>query len=586
MNQSNSKKVITRVTSYLLRHKWLFGLTLSLACVMTVVTVVVPLAIQKVLDRLFSQRIEGEFFLLEGISIIASLFFLKEILNCLRIRTNNKLEQKVIFKLRSDLHKKLLNLPISFYDKRKSGDIASRVVEDVQNVERAILDGTEQGVIALLTLFGVTVMMFTQEPRLAALVFLPLPILIVMAFRYSKVSKKNWREVRETSGELNSLLVEDIQGNRLIHAFALRAREIQRFEAIGMELQKRSLRAMYRWSIQGPSASFTSSLGILAVVGMGAYLLQNDPTFTTGKFFAFLLYANMFYEPVRQLVSINNLVAAGKASGERVFEILDKPIRINNPTTPVTFPKSDFTIKFQSVSFSYGSRGGIVEKLCFEIPHGATTALVGPTGSGKSTIANLLLRYYEVHNGAISIGNIDLRSFKLDDLRQSIGLVPQDPFLFDASIKENLLLADPLVGEIALENALKAACALDFVRRLPDHWDTVIGERGVRLSMGEKQRLTLARAILKSPPIVVLDEATSSVDVETERLIQIGLSNLIEKRTTLIIAHRLSTIRNANQIIFLERGRIAEQGCHRSLIERGGKYASFYNLQENLIGNT
>tara|TARA_B100000242_G_scaffold293813_1_gene273183 strand:- start:636 stop:2297 length:1662 start_codon:yes stop_codon:yes gene_type:complete len=550
---------------------------------MTVVTVTVPLAIQKVLDKLIASNSKDGSFLLEGILIIASLFLLKEILNCLRIRTNNKLEQKVILRLRSDLHAKLLNLPIGFYDKRKSGDIASRVVEDVQNVERAILDGTEQGVIALLTLIGATVMMFTQEPRLATLVFLPLPILMVMAFRYSKISKKNWREVRETSGELNSLLVEDIQGNRLIQAFALRDREIKRFRKIGIELQKRSLRAMYRWSVQGPSASFTSSLGILAVVGMGAHLLQNDPNFTTGKFFAFLLYANIFYEPVRQLVSINNLVSAGKASGERVFEILDEPIRIQNPPEPVSFPKSDCSIRFQSVSFSYGSRGNIVENLDFEIPNQSTTALVGPTGAGKSTVANLLLRYYDVNTGSINIGNAELKNLRLEDLRQNIGFVSQDPFLFDASIKENLLLADRSKGDSDLEKALHAACALDFVRKLPDHWNTVIGERGIRLSMGEKQRLTLARAILKSPSIIVLDEATSSVDVETERYIQEGLSNLIKKRTTLIIAHRLSTIREADQIVFLEKGKIVEQGRHESLIEKGGKYSSFYDYQENLI---
>ena len=583
MKQSNSKKVISRVSSYLFQHKWLFGLTLSLACIMTVVTVTVPLAIQKVLDRLIASNSKDGSFLLEGIIIIASLFLVKEILNCLRIRTNNKLEQKVILRLRSDLHAKLLNLPIGFYDKRKSGDIASRVVEDVQDVERAILDGTEQGVIALLTLIGATVMMFTQEPRLAALVFLPLPILMVMAFRYSKISKKNWREVRETSGELNSLLVEDIQGNRLIQAFALRDREIRRFRKIGIELQKRSLRAMYRWSVQGPSANFTSSLGILAVVGMGAHLLQNDPNFTTGKFFAFLLYANIFYEPVRQLVSINNLVSAGKASGERVFEILDEPIRIQNPPEPVSFPKSDCSIRFQSVSFSYGSRGNIVENLYFEIPNKSTTALVGPTGAGKSTIANLLLRYYDANSGSIRIGNAELRNLRLEDLRQNIGFVSQDPFLFDASIKENLLLADRSKGDSDLEKALHAACALDFVRKLPDHWNTVIGERGIRLSMGEKQRLTLARAILKSPSIIVLDEATSSVDVETERYIQEGLSNLIKKRTTLIIAHRLSTIREADQIVFLEKGKIVEQGRHESLIEKGGKYSSFYDYQENLI---
>ena len=252
---------------------------------MTVLSVLVPSAIQKVLDEIFMEGIENLYNFYLGIVIIGSLFLAKEIFNCFRIRVNNKLEQKVILKIRKCLHDKLLKLPVTFYDKRKSGDIASRVVEDVQNVERAILDGTEQGVIAILTLIGVTIMMFIQEPRLAILVFIPLPILMIMAIRYAKISKKNWKAVREASGDLNSLLVEDIQGNRLIQSFNLEKREQERFLKCSQELQKRSLKAMFRWSIQGPSASFTSSLGIIAVVGMGAYLLETDPSFTTGQFF-------------------------------------------------------------------------------------------------------------------------------------------------------------------------------------------------------------------------------------------------------------------------------------------------------------
>lgn len=581
--QVKNKKVVRRVSNYLFEHKSLFALTMGLACLMTLLAVSVPTVIQKVLDAIFNNNEQNLFTLIRGICLIASLFFFKEVLNCLRIRANNKLEQKVILKLRKDLHEKLLNLPISFFDKRKSGDIASRVVEDVQNVERAILDGTEQGIIAILTLIGVTTMMFIQEPILAILVFLPLPILVIMAFRYSKISKKNWKAVRETSGELNSLLVEDIQGNRLIHAFALMKREIKRFEVISLELEKRSLKAMYKWSIQGPSASFTSSLGILAVVGMGAYLLQTDPSFSKGQFFAFLLYANMFYEPVRQLVSINNLVSAGKASGERVFEVLDTPVEIKNPDFPLSFPKENHTIRFVDVSFGYDRRSKILQNLNFIIPHGTTVALVGPTGSGKSTIANLLLRYYDLRGGKISIGETDLRNLNLDCLRKNIGHVSQDPFLFDATIKDNLLLASPSGTDSQIKHALSVAKAFEFVNKLPDGWNTLIGERGVRLSMGEKQRLTLARAILKSPPIVVLDEATSSVDVETEREIQIALSGLTSNRTTLIIAHRLSTIRDADQIIFLENGKIIEQGSHDSLMQVSGKYFSFCNYQENFL---
>ena len=509
-------------------------------------------------------------------------FFFKELLNCLRIRINNKLEQKVIFRLRQDLHNKLLHLPINFYDRRKSGDISSRVIEDVQSVERAILDGTEQGVVAVLTLVGVSIMMFWQEPRLAALVFLPLPILSWMAIQYARISKKNWRAVRDKSGELNSLLVEDIQGNRLIHSFGLMEREKNRFTKIAKSLESLSLKAMYRWSIQGPGASFTSSLGILGVVGMGAYLLESDPNFTTGQFFAFLLYTNMFYEPIRQLVGINNLVAAGKASGERVFEVLDAPIEIKDSLHPSLFPLENHTINFSQVSFSYAQRSPVVEGLSFSLPHGSTTALVGPTGAGKSTVANLLLRYYNLDNGSISIGGIPIDHIPLNTLRANIGLVSQDPFLFDTTVRENLLLADEGATEKDIISALQSAHARDFVEGLPDGLDTHIGERGVRLSMGEKQRLTLARAMLKSSPILILDEATASVDVETERKIQQALQHLIKDRTTLIIAHRLSTIREADTIIFLENGKIIEQGSHQKLIGQQGAYANFCQLQENI----
>ncbi|MEC8043573.1 MAG: ABC transporter ATP-binding protein [Verrucomicrobiota bacterium] len=583
MKQVKKKQVIRRISKYLFEHKILFATTLLLACFMTALSVFVPTVIQEVLDRIFDSESFGNEILIQGILLIGLMFLIKEVLNCLRIRVNNKLEQKVIFQIRKDLHDKLLDLPISFYDRRKSGEIASRVVEDVQNVERAILDGTEQGVIAILTLGGVTTMMFLQEPRLAFLVFLPLPILVILGFHYAKVSKKNWKAVREASGDLNSLLVEDIQGNRLIQAFALKSREKRRFDKIGKVLQKRSLEAMYRWSLQGPGASFLSSLGILAVVGMGAHLLQTEPTFTSGKFFAFLLYANMFYEPVRQLVSINNLIAAGKASGERVFEVLDTPNEIENHKEPVNFPQKVTNIEFKNVSFSYDERNAIIEDLSFSIPEGSTTALVGATGAGKSTTANLLLRYYNHTKGHIKIGNENLEQIELTSLRQNIGLVSQDPFLFDATVKDNLLLANPNAKDDEIWNALEIACAKNFVQALPDQENTMIGERGIRLSMGEKQRLTLARALLKDPPILVLDEATASVDVETEKYIQEALEKLIKGRTTLIIAHRLSTIRNADQIIFLEDGKLIEQGNHSELVSSNGKYSKFCLYQENLV---
>ena len=300
----------------------------------------VPSAIQRVLDQIFTNGLQDSRNFLYGIIFIGGLFLAKEIFNCLRIRVNNKLEQKVILKIRKSLHDKLLDLPINFYDRRKSGDIASRVVEDVQNVERAILDGTEQGSYCCSNfIWSYNHDVCTRAPPCISCVSAFANLNCQWHFVILKISKKNWKAVREASGNLNSLLVEDIQGNRLIHSFDLKSREKDRFMVSSKELEFRSLKAMYRWSIQGPSASFTSSLGILAVVGMGAYLLETDSSFTKGQFFAFLLYANMFYEPVRQLVSINNMVSAGKASGERVFEILDEEIFIKNPVQPIPFPK-------------------------------------------------------------------------------------------------------------------------------------------------------------------------------------------------------------------------------------------------------
>ena len=582
MRHSKKTKVISRVSEYLIRHKTLFAITLLLACSMTILSVLAPTIIQYVLDEVFIRGIGNGEILFHGVVLIALVFFLKEFLNCLRIRVNNKLEQKVIFDLRKNLHEKLLKLPVHFYDSRKSGDISSRVIEDVQSVERAILDGTEQGIVSLLTLIGVSIMMFLQEPKLALCVFTPLPILAVMAVQYAKVSKRNWRAVRDQSGELNSLLVEDIQGNRLIQSFGLKHRQQKRFSEIAQTLELLSLKAMYRWSIQGPGASFISSLGILGVVGMGAYLIETDPSFTTGKFFAFLLYANMFYEPIRQLVGINNLIAAGRASGERVFEILDAPIEITNDPSPVSFPIQNHTIKFSNVSFSYSDKSPIVNNLSFELPSGSTTALVGPTGAGKSTIANLLLRYYEIESGCISIGEVPINQITLEELRGQIGLVSQDPFLFDITIKENLLLASEKASSSEINAALQSANASDFVDALPKQLDTLIGERGVRLSMGEKQRLTIARAILKSSPILILDEATASVDVETEREIQLALQRLIKSTTTLIIAHRLSTIRDADTIIFLQDGKIIEKGTHDELMDQDGAYAKYCKLQEKV----
>ena len=577
---------IWRVSRYLFRYKGMFALTLALALGSTLFFIAIPQIIKVLLDEVVAAR-RGDL-LLWGVGGITLCYLLREVLNSLRIRVNNTLEQRVLVDLRRDLHRKLLDLPISFYDRRKSGEIASRVIEDVQNVERVILDGTEQGLVSILTVVGIAALLFAQQPVLAALVVLPLPIVLWLASMHFRATRTNWKAVRESSGEMSSLLVEDIQGNRLIHSFALRDRESARFATVAEELRRRTLRAMFRWSVHGPGSSFIMSLGTVAVVGLGGwFLIRGDAPFTGeftfGSFVAFFAYCAMLYQPIGTLNNLNHMFAAGKASGERVFEILDHPIEVAEPVQPRPFPHGLVEVRYADVSFCYPDRAAVVEGLDLVLPAGQVTALVGHTGAGKTTIANLLLRYYDVTSGAVTISGVDVRSIGLEDLRGHIGYVSQDPFLFDGTVEDNLRLARPEATEAELVAALEAAAAWDFVQRLPDGLRTLIGERGIRLSMGEKQRLTIARVILKNPPLVILDEATASVDTLTESRIQRAIDALVRERTTLVIAHRLSTVRKADQIIVIENGRILERGTHEALIAARGHYAELWRVQTDLI---
>ncbi len=575
-------KTIWRVSHYLFRYSGLFYLTLGMAVAMTLAGIAVPRVIQWILENIVQEGQTGKIWL--AVAIITGLFLAREVFNSLRIRVNNVLEQRVLVDLRTELHRKLLDLPVSFYDSRKSGEIASRVIEDVQDLERGLLDGTEQGLQALLMVAGIAVMLFVMEPSLAWLVTLPLPIVIGLNWWHAKATRRNWRAVREAAGELNSLLVEDIQGNRMIHSFALQERERNRFVELAREMSKRTLRAMFRWSVHGPGTSFVSSLGTVAVVGMGGYLMMTDPDFNYAKLTSFFLYAIMLYEPISRLNGVNHLLATATASGRRVFEILDHEVLIRNPENPKPFPRQDLLeVRFDNVDFSYAERDEVISGLNLVLPAGKTTALVGHTGAGKSTIANLLLRYYDVTAGSVTVQGIDVRNFELSELRSNIGYVAQDPFLFDGSVRDNLILARPHATEEEMIEALKGAHAWEFVQRLPKGLDTMIGEKGIRLSMGEKQRITIARVLLKNPRMVILDEATSSVDTQTERLIQEALNTLMKDRTVLVIAHRLSTVRKAEQIVVLQRGQIIERGNHETLCAAGGHYAALWRYQSDFI---
>ena len=561
-------KTVWRVFAYLKRYPVLALAMLACAIIGTLMVMVFPAVTKVILDEVVNGHHPERLLPLLVVAAVAAL--VQNGLNSLRLLLNNTFEQKVIFDLRSDLYSHIQMLPLRWFDNRATGDLMTRILEDVTSVERVLIDGIEQGTVAVLQIVIVLVGMFYLSVKLTLVGLAPVPFLAGGALWYTLTAHRRYRLQRRAASAMNSLLHDNLSGIRQIKSFVREGEEHTRFNKVSDELRRATLVVMRVWALYNPSMYLFGSLGVLLIVAVGTQDILSG-AIKLGDLGAFLLLSGFLYEPVGKLHQLNQLIQAGRAAGERVFEIIDEPAESERGRKFDGEVRGE--IEFRDVSFSYGSELPALSEVSFHARPGETIALVGKTGAGKSTLINLLTRFYEFDQGEILIDGQSIQDLNIRELREKIGMVTQESFLFNGTIRENLQMGKPGAGDEELMEAAEAANARNFIDLLRNGLSSVVGERGVKLSVGEKQRLSIARALLKDPPILILDEATASVDTATERLIQEALENLMFHRTSIVIAHRLSTIVHADQILVLDHGRIIERGNHEQLLALGGKYA-------------
>ena len=486
--------------------------------------------------------------------------------------------QKTVYTLRKEVNEKLARLPLKYFDERTHGEIMSRVVNDVDTISGTLQQSLTQTITSIITLVGVVVMMLTISPLMTVILMLTLPLSVVVIKLVASRSMPHFKGQQQALGELNGHVEEMYTGHKIVKAFGREKSAIEKFDAINEKLYQSGWKAQFLAGIMMPLMMFVGNIGFVLVCVVGGVLVTRG-SIMIGDVQAFIQYAQQFSQPITQTANIANIIQSTLVAAERVFEVLDAEEESADERSEAVAVRSQGHVQFEHVSFGYKEAEPLITDMNIDVQPGMTVAIVGPTGAGKTTLVNLLMRFYELGGGRITIDGHDIRDLPRGELRSQFGMVLQDTWLFNGTIKENIAYGRAGASDAEIIEAAKAAHADHFVRTLPEGYETMLNEEASNISQGQKQLLTIARAFLADPAILILDEATSSVDTRTELLIQKAMAGLMEGRTSFVIAHRLSTIRDADMILVMNKGTVIEQGNHEELLARGGFYADLYNSQ-------
>lgn len=582
------KGTLKRLMGYIRPYRFQLISVIVMAIISTIFSIVSPKIMGKATTKLFEglmakmQDIPGaeiDFTYVGQILLILLAFYvLSAAFSYFQQFIMASVAQKTVYDLRSDVSDKLNRLPLKYFDARTHGETLSRVTNDVDNISSTLQQSLTQLITSVLTIIGVIVMMLTISPWLTLIAIVTLPLSVVAITSIAKRSQKQFVRQQAELGELNGHVEEMYTGHKIIKAFGREKSSLEKFDTINEKLYQAGWKAQFISGVIMPLMSFIGNIGyvLVAIVG-GIFVTQGR--ITIGDVQAFIQYSRQFTMPISQTANIANIIQSTVASAERVFEILDEEEEVLETDKPIVLQEAKGNVSFESVQFGYDPSNILIKDMNIDVQAGQTVAIVGPTGAGKTTLINLLMRFYELNGGAIKIDGRNITDMKRGDLRTIFGMVLQDTWLFNGTIMENIAYGLEGATETDVYRAAKSAHADHFIRTLPEGYQTVLNEEASNISQGQKQLLTIARAILADPAIMILDEATSSVDTRTEVFIQKAMNELMKGRTSFVIAHRLSTIKDADLILVMNHGTVIEKGTHNELLAQGGFYADLYNSQ-------